>query len=99
VAIVVLLEARPDSVSALEEELRANQSKSIHEPGCLKWEWSRKVSTPNMFAIYEIYRDEEAVAAHMASAHLKRWLERTPALLLSKSTDRYNIEGADPQRK
>jgi hypothetical protein len=60
---------------------------------------SRGVGAANKFAIYEIYADQKAVDAHMASAHLKRWLERTPALLANKSTNFYNIEGADPQRR
>lgn len=39
------------------------------EPGCLWFEWSRGVDEPTEYVLVEAFRDADAGAAHVGSAH------------------------------
>lgn len=39
------------------------------EPGCLWFEWSRSLDDPTEYVLVEAFRDADAGAAHVASAH------------------------------
>jgi quinol monooxygenase YgiN len=39
------------------------------EAGCLWFEWSRSVEDPTEYVLVEAFRDDEAGAAHVRSAH------------------------------
>ena len=92
-AIVITLEAHPDKVDAMLEALAENAAGSIKEPGCQKWEYSQHLEDPKKFAIYEIYDDEEAIAAHKDSAHFQHWKQRNEkeGLMASKQSAIYRI--------
>ncbi|MDQ0402296.1 antibiotic biosynthesis monooxygenase [Streptomyces sp. NBC_01723] len=58
------------------------------EPGCLWFDWSRSVEDPAEYVLVEAFRDDEAGAAHVQSAHfraaqeqLPRHLARTPRIV------------------
>jgi quinol monooxygenase YgiN len=58
------------------------------EPGCLFFDWSRSVEEPTEYVLVEGFRDDEAGAAHVQSAHFKaaqqvlpRHLTATPRIL------------------
>lgn len=95
VAITVLLEAHPDHVDALIAEMEENSRHSRQEPGCRKWEYSRHLTEPLKFCLYEIYDDVAAMEAHFATAHVKRWMERAPQYFVSKQSGRFEIIGPD----
>jgi quinol monooxygenase YgiN len=42
------------------------------EPGCLWFEWSRSLTDPDEYVLVEAFRDDEAGAAHVGSAHFKK---------------------------
>ncbi|MDF1815273.1 MAG: putative quinol monooxygenase [Verrucomicrobiales bacterium] len=97
-AVVVTLEANPGRVEDLISALEANAKHSRTEETCLKWEWSRHVSEPNQFAIYELYTDTEAFAAHKASEHFAEWKAATEGVLAWKKAGQYIVSDPDPQR-
>ncbi|MEU3457784.1 putative quinol monooxygenase [Micromonospora sp. NPDC006766] len=41
------------------------------EPGCLWFDWSRSVDDPTEYVLVEAFRDDEAGAAHVQSAHFR----------------------------
>ncbi len=41
------------------------------EPGCLWFDWSRSVADPTEYVLVEAFRDEQAGADHVNSAHFK----------------------------
>lgn len=43
-----------------------------NEPGCLWFEWSRSIDSPNEYVLVEAFRDGEAGAAHVNSDHFKK---------------------------
>lgn len=58
------------------------------EPGCLWFDWSRSVADPDEYVLVEAFRDDEAGAAHVSSAHFKKaqrdlppHLARTPRIV------------------
>ncbi len=42
------------------------------EAGCLWFDWSRSLDDPNEYVLVEAFRDGDAGAAHVGSAHFKQ---------------------------
>ena len=51
------------------------------EPGCLWFDWSRSVDDPTEFVLVEAFRDSDAGAAHVGSAHFAAAQRTLPAHL------------------
>ena len=51
------------------------------EPGCLWFDWSRSVADPAEYVLVEAFRDGDAGAAHVQSAHFKAAREWLPPYL------------------
>ena len=58
-----------DTAESLLRELR---DASVKEPGVIQFEVGRSHEKPNVFALWEAYRDKDAVDAHRASEHFQR---------------------------
>ena len=52
------------------------------EPGCVVYHANRSTENPDFFLLYEIYRDEAALAAHRETPHFKEIIEGTIVPLL-----------------
>jgi len=61
--------ADADVAESLFRELR---DASRQEAGVIQFEVGRSREKPNVFALWEVYRDQGAVDAHVASEHFKR---------------------------
>lgn len=61
--------APADAAESLFRELR---EASRHEAGVIQFEVGRSREKPNVFALWEVYRDPGAVDAHVASEHFRR---------------------------
>jgi quinol monooxygenase YgiN len=48
------------------------------EPGCLWFEWSRSLDEPDTYVLVEAFRDGDAGAAHVNSAHFKQAQQDLP---------------------
>ena len=48
------------------------------EPGCLWFDWSRSLADPTEYVLVEAFRDGDAGAAHVTSAHFKKAQETLP---------------------
>jgi quinol monooxygenase YgiN len=44
------------------------------EPGALLYIWHRHVKDPSQIMVFEVYADDDAVAAHRASPHLAEFV-------------------------
>jgi quercetin dioxygenase-like cupin family protein/quinol monooxygenase YgiN len=58
-----------DKAESLFRELR---DASMKEPGVIQFEVGRSTDDPNVFALWEVYRDQAASDAHRESEHFKR---------------------------
>lgn len=52
------------------------------EPGCLWFDWSRSVTDPTEYVLVEAFRDDEAGAVHVQSAHFKAAQQKLPPHLV-----------------
>ncbi|QYC39967.1 Putative monooxygenase YcnE [Nonomuraea coxensis DSM 45129] len=51
------------------------------EPGCLWFDWSRSVDDPAEYVLVEAFRDNDAGAAHVRSAHFEQARRDLPPYL------------------
>ncbi|BCJ67597.1 putative quinol monooxygenase [Polymorphospora rubra] len=51
------------------------------EPGCLWFDWSRSIDDPDEYVLVEAFRDGDAGAAHVNSAHFRQAQRDLPAHL------------------
>lgn len=58
-----------DKAEAILRELR---DASVKEPGVVRFEVGRSQEKPNVFALWEVYRNQDAVDAHRSTEHYKR---------------------------
>ena len=69
---ILLVEFRVHArhVAAFEAAIRHNARTSLaDEPGCRQFDVCVDPAEPGRFVLYEVYDDEAAVRAHLASAH------------------------------
>ena len=62
----------PKDAERAESLFRELRDASRQESGVVQFEVGRSHEKPNVFALWEVYRDKEAVDAHMASEHFQR---------------------------
>jgi len=55
-----------------ESMLRELSGESIKEPGVVRFDVGRSTDDPNMFVLWEVYRDKDAVDAHRETEPFKR---------------------------
>ena len=70
--LVVLVEmlVKPSFVMRFRDLIAANAKASVQrEAGCQRFDVLCDPAEPRRFVLYEIYDDEEAFAAHLASSH------------------------------
>ena len=94
-AVVVTIEAYPDSIEEMISALEGNASHSRTEPDCIRWEWSQHIDDPTKFAIYELYTNQTAFLAHKSSDHFAAWVEASTPCIKEKIAGQYEVKGAD----
>ena len=62
----------PDNADIAESLFRELRDASRQEPGVIQFEVGRSREKPNVFALWEVYRDAAAVDAPTASEHFQR---------------------------
>lgn len=65
--------AREGSEETVLDALVKLSPLSRQEPGCRYYQAYRDPGEPRVFRIFEIYDDQDAVAAHAASPHFERY--------------------------
>ena len=63
---------RPEDAERWPQLAQAFTAATRAEPGCLWFEWSRSLDNPAEYVLVEAFRDGEAGAAHVGSAHFKQ---------------------------
>jgi quinol monooxygenase YgiN len=67
---------REDAMDALSEMLQA----TLAENGCLAYSFAFDLLDEHLLRIFEVFQDEEALAAHRASPHMAAWRDALPLL-------------------
>ena len=71
VKVIAFVSVRPGHEDAFIDAARICVAASRAEPGVLHYDQSREAEGDRRFVFNELYVDDAAVAAHMASAHFK----------------------------
>ena len=53
------------------------------EPGCMFFDWSRSLDDPTEYVLVEAFRDGDAGAAHVGSAHFEQAQQDLPQYLVA----------------
>ncbi len=72
--------------SALVEETLRKMAEAVHanEPACTVYNANVDPENENLYCLYEVYTNEEAVAAHRETPHFKEFIEGTIVPVLEK---------------
>lgn len=82
-------------VAAFNAAITANAAASLaQEPGCRLFDVCRCAEEPGLFVLYEIYDDEAAVQAHLASPHFQQMNTATASWVERKTVRRLQLERA-----
>ena len=79
--ITAKFDVRPESVDAWPDITRPFTQATRSEPGCMWFDWSRSLDNPQEYVLVEAFRDGDAGAAHVGSAHFKQAQQDLPAHL------------------
>jgi autoinducer 2-degrading protein len=95
--VMVRMEARPEKIQALVDLATFNAANSRKEPGNVRFDFARSADSPTRFALYEVYRDEDAFKAHQQTPHYARWKNEVGDLLAApRTSEKYVIVVPDP---
>ena len=86
VAVLVHLHVKTDCLDRFVAETTENARNSRNEPGVVRFDVIQLVDDSSRFVLYEVYRDEQAIEAHRATAHYAKWRDVVPALLITERT-------------
>jgi (4S)-4-hydroxy-5-phosphonooxypentane-2,3-dione isomerase len=79
--IHVNVKVKPDSVQAFLEATVENARNSLQEAGIARFDVLQNTSDPTRFVFSEAYRNDEAPAAHKATAHYQKWRDRVADMM------------------
>src|SRR5258708_37223619 len=86
VAVVVNVQVNPDSLNKVVAETKDNARNTRQEPGVVRFDVIQQVDDPSRFVLYEVYRDDQAIEAHRATAHYAKWRDAVPPFLVTERT-------------
>ena len=86
VAVLVHLQVKPECLDQFLAETKANARNSRKEPGVVRFDLIQQVDDSTRFALFELYRDDQAIEAHRATAHYAKWRDAVPSLLVTERT-------------
>ena len=79
--ITAKFQIKPDEADRWPEIARSFTEATRAEPGCLWFDWSRSLDDPAEYVLVEAFRDGDAGAAHVNSAHFKQAQQDLPQYL------------------
>jgi quinol monooxygenase YgiN len=93
--VTVDFAAKPECRGDFREEMIANARASrAREPGCRRFDVCESADGSRIF-LYEVYDDEAAFKAHLATDHYLRFSERATNWVAEKRVATYNL--LDPE--
>jgi len=72
---------KPDAVEAFRVATIENARHSVQEAGVLRFDCIQQADEPSRFVLIEIYRSEQAAAAHKETAHYLHWRDAVADLM------------------
>ncbi|KOO44208.1 putative quinol monooxygenase [Priestia koreensis] len=88
ITINAILTAKPGKEDLLLKELQAVLEPSRAEAGCVQYVLHESMEKQGVFVFYEIWKDEEALKAHVEADHYKNYREKTADLVAERQVFR-----------
>ena len=82
----VHVRVKPECVEAFRHAMIENAQNSIEEPGIARFDVVQQRDEPSRFVLVEVYRDEQAAAAHKETAHYKKWRDTVADMMAEPRT-------------
>jgi quinol monooxygenase YgiN len=76
--ITAKFQVRPEDAGRWPEIVSDFTQACRSEPGCMWFDWSRSLDDPTEYVLVEAFRDGDAGAAHVNSAHFKEAQQTLP---------------------
>jgi molecular chaperone DnaK len=77
----VFVKVKAEHVGAFVAATDANARASLEEPGVLRFDVLREEGSDTSFLLVEVYRDQDAPAAHKQTAHYLTWREAVEPMM------------------
>ena len=71
----VHIRVKPEYLDAFLAATIENARNSALEPGVARFDFLQSSDDPCSLSLWDVYRNEEAIPAHKATAHYATWLE------------------------
>jgi (4S)-4-hydroxy-5-phosphonooxypentane-2,3-dione isomerase len=84
--VIVSIRVVPGGVEAFKAATLENARASLEEPGIARFDLIADRDDPTRFALIEVYRNEDAPAAHKLTAHYTTWRDAVAPLMASPRT-------------
>ena len=86
--VVRYIEVMPGSKNQGADLLKQLATESRKDAGALRFDVLERIAPANQFAIFETWKDQQALDTHMGAAHTKKFLDTVAPLLLAPIDDR-----------
>jgi quinol monooxygenase YgiN len=63
----------PENLASLKPHQLAMLAASRAEDGCLTYSYGEDVAEPGLIRVFEVWRDQAAIAAHFRAPHMAVW--------------------------
>ena len=82
----VQVHVAPEHVAAFRQATIENAAASVREPGIARFDVVQQSDDPTRFVLVEVYRNQEAAAAHKATPHYAAWAGKVAPMLAEPRT-------------
>jgi len=77
----VHVRVKPDRIEHFKAATVENASQSSREPGVARFDFLQQSEEPSRFVLVEVYRNQEAAAAHKETAHYVKWRDTVAEMM------------------
>jgi len=81
IVVLVFVHVKAERVQDFKAASVENAQGSLLEPGIARFDVIQQKDDPTRFILVEVYRTEEAQAAHKQTAHYLRWRDRVAEMM------------------
>ena len=83
IANLVFVDVKPENIEDFKKATILNHEGSRKEPGNVRFDVLQSTEDPTKFTLYEVFADEDAVAAHKVTEHYHVWRETVAPYMAS----------------
>ena len=92
IALCVEIPVHPQHRDNFEAELKDHAAKTLsEEAGCLQFDTHCSLEDPNLFFIYEVYANDDAITLHRANPQLAHYRETTADMVIERRIKEWSL--------